>query len=154
MTPKMICFDMDGTIANLYGVNGWKEMLDARRTTPYAVAKPMCDMRELATICKTLHASGIEIRVVTWLSKNSTKAYEKAVTETKIAWLKKHHFPYDKVHAISYGTSKRETILPYLKGNETAWIFDDDARVRADWNIGKAIDPTICDILDTLRSLI
>ena len=36
---KMICFDMDGTIADLYGVDGWLEKLRAYDATPYLTAE-------------------------------------------------------------------------------------------------------------------
>ena len=45
---KMICFDMDGTIADLYGVENWLDMLRNYNPTPYEVAKPMWNMTELA----------------------------------------------------------------------------------------------------------
>lgn len=45
---KAIYFDMDGTIADLYGQYGWKADLEAERTTPYRNAKPLLDMRWLA----------------------------------------------------------------------------------------------------------
>ena len=35
---KMIVFDMDGTIADLYGVEGWLEMLEAENAAPYVEA--------------------------------------------------------------------------------------------------------------------
>ena len=35
---KVIVFDMDGTIADLYGVNGWLEMLNAENPKPYEIA--------------------------------------------------------------------------------------------------------------------
>lgn len=31
-----VCFDMDGTIADFFGVEGWLEMLHNEDTTPYA----------------------------------------------------------------------------------------------------------------------
>ena len=40
MNPKIICFDMDGTIADLYNVPNWLEMLREDREmakTPYVV---------------------------------------------------------------------------------------------------------------------
>ena len=37
----MVCFDMDGTIADLYGVNGWLEMLREENARPYGIANPM-----------------------------------------------------------------------------------------------------------------
>ena len=39
-----INFDMDGTIANLYGVENWLEMLMAEDETPYAIAKPLVNL--------------------------------------------------------------------------------------------------------------
>ena len=38
---KVLVFDMDGTIANLYGVNGWLEDLRNYNPRPYIVAEPM-----------------------------------------------------------------------------------------------------------------
>ena len=35
-----INFDMDGTIADLYGVKNWLSYLEAEDTTPYAIANP------------------------------------------------------------------------------------------------------------------
>ena len=45
---KEICFDMDGTIADLYSVNGWLDYLIAEDVTPYAQAKVMLNMSALA----------------------------------------------------------------------------------------------------------
>jgi hypothetical protein len=44
---KTLVFDMDGTIANLYGVNNWLGMLREEDPTPYIVAEPMYDMEML-----------------------------------------------------------------------------------------------------------
>ena len=46
-TSKVINFDMDGTIANLYGVEGWLDDLENFRTRPYEQAKPLVNMRIL-----------------------------------------------------------------------------------------------------------
>ena len=45
---KTIWFDMDGTIANLYGVDNWLDKLIAEDATPYAEAKPLLNMSQLA----------------------------------------------------------------------------------------------------------
>ena len=44
----MIWFDMDGTIANLYGVENWLPMLRAYDPTPYANAVPLLRLSRLA----------------------------------------------------------------------------------------------------------
>ena len=51
---NMICFDMDGTIANLYGVHNWLEMLRAEDPTPYALAEYMktCGSAEHSAECR------------------------------------------------------------------------------------------------------
>ena len=45
-----ICFDMDGTIANLYGVENWLEYLIAEDVKPYAEAKVMLNMSAVLMI--------------------------------------------------------------------------------------------------------
>ena len=44
MVEKMICFDMDGTIADLYGVDGWLDDLINKSARPYEVAKPLVNL--------------------------------------------------------------------------------------------------------------
>ena len=83
-----INFDMDGTIANLYGVDGWLEMLTANDPTPYAIAKPLVNLSRLARYLNKIQKMGIEIGVISWLAKNSNAEYDTAVTEAKMNWLK------------------------------------------------------------------
>ena len=45
-----IYFDMDGTIANLYGVENWLDYLMNEKTVPYDIASPMVDLEKLAAI--------------------------------------------------------------------------------------------------------
>lgn len=151
---KMICFDMDGTIADLYGVPGWLEMLRAYDPTPYAEAAPMWDMTELADLLYQAQAIGIEIRIITWLSKESTPEYDRDVREAKREWLEAQGFPFDHFHGVRYGATKADSIRKYLEPGETAILFDDNAKVRNGWHMGKAIDPIECDILEILRGLV
>ena len=62
--PKMICFDMDGTIADLYSVNGWLADLRAENPRPYLEARPMCDMEELREVLEMFRQMGTEIRII------------------------------------------------------------------------------------------
>ena len=150
--PTMICFDMDGTIADLYGVDNWLDMLRTYDPTPYANAEPMWDMAELANILNALRANGVEIRIITWLSKETTAEYDNAVRNAKREWLAKYGFPYDHFHGVRYGATKADSIRKYLNGS--AWLIDDNATVRKGWNMGEAIDPTTCDIVELLRGLL
>ena len=153
-TPKMICFDMDGTIADLYSVPDWLPKLRAEDATPYEDAIPMWDMETLGNLLLKLSGIGIEIRVITWLSKDSTKEYKDAVREAKKEWLRKYDFPFDHFHGVAYGATKADSIRRYLDPNETAWLIDDNAKVRNGWHMGEAIDPTACDIISLLADLL
>lgn len=152
--PKMICFDMDGTIADLYAVEGWEPMLRAEDPTPYLMAEAMWNMTQLAEILSALQDLGVEIRIITWLSKESTEEYKDAVRDAKIQWLAEHGFPYNAFHGVQYGATKADSIRKYLAPNEKAWLIDDNAKVRNGWHMGEAIDPTNVDILELLSSLL
>lgn len=152
--PKMICFDMDGTISRLYAVPNWLVRLNAQDPTPYLEAEAMWNMAQLAKILSALQSLGVEIRIITWLSKGSTEEYKEAVREAKREWLENYDFPYDHFHGVQYGATKADSIRKALAPNETAWLIDDNAKVRKGWHMGKAIDPTNVDLLELLSSLL
>ena len=152
--PKMICFDMDGTIADLYAVDNWLSKLHAEDPSPYVEASVMWNMERLAEILTNLRELGVEIRIITWLSKESTEEYKNAVREAKREWLENCGFPYDHFHGVQYGATKADSIRKALAPNETAWLIDDNAKVRKGWHMGEAIDPTNVDLLELLSSLL
>ena len=86
-TRRSINFDMDGTIADLYGVKDWLALLRSENPKPYRTAVPMCDMAELNEVCELLRAEGWEINIITWLSKDSSEEYKNLVRQAKRAWL-------------------------------------------------------------------
>ena len=151
---KMVCFDMDGTIADLYGVEGWLTDLRRYNAMPYRKANPMWDMAELADLLHQVQAIGIEVRIITWLSKETTADYDKAVRQAKRDWLEFYGFPYDHFHGVQYGATKADSIRKYLDEGETAILFDDNAKVRQGWHMGEAIDPTTTNIIEVLRNLL
>ena len=151
---KMVCFDMDNTIADLYSVEGWEPMLRAEDPTPYASAAPMWDMVELRQVLEMLQMVGIEIRIITWLSRQSTEEYKEATRAAKREWLAEQGFPYDFFHGVQYGATKADSVRRYLAEDETAILIDDNAKVREGWHLGETIDPTACDIIEILRSLL
>ena len=66
---KMICWDMDGTIASLYGVDNWLSKLRAEDTSPYEDAAPMWDMELLNYVCELLRAVNIKVSICSSLSR-------------------------------------------------------------------------------------
>ena len=151
---KMLCFDMDGTIADLYKVKGWLKALREFNPTPYRVAEPMWDMDELALLLMEFQKMGIQINIITWFSKESNPSYDHQVRKAKIDWLRHYDFPFDHFYGVSYGVRKSDVIKQWLGENETAILIDDNLEVRKDWNVGATIDPTSCDILEVLRGLL
>ena len=142
-----IFFDMDGTIADLYGVENWLDYLIASDTLPYAVAKPLLKLNSLARVLNRLQREGYRIGVISWLSKSGTEEYNNAVTETKKNWLKKHlasvHF--DEINIVKYGTPKQ-----MFAKTENDILFDDEEKNRNNWT-GKAFD--VDAILETLKGM-
>lgn len=143
MTNK-IFFDMDGTIANLYGVEGWLDYIISGDATPYAIAKPLLNLSLLARTLNQLQRKGYEIGVISWLAKNSSAEYDERVTKAKREWLAKHlpSIHFDEIHIVAYGTPK------YTLGNGI--LFDDEKPNRDAWGDG-AYD--VHNIIEILKSL-
>lgn len=142
---REINFDMDGTIANLYGVNGWLEYIIAKDATPYAIAKPLVNLSTLARILNRLQKNGWKINIISWLAKNSNKEYDEKVIDAKIQWLKEHlaSVEFDNIAIVAYGTPKSTC------GNGI--LFDDEEPNRKEWK-GTAYDVNnIIEILKTLK---
>lgn len=147
---KMLVFDMDGTIANLYGVDNWLADLQAENTRPYEIAEPLYDMIELVEVLKKLQQNGWKIAVTTWLAMNGTKEYNKRTTYAKKAWLGKHNFPYDEIHCVKYGTTKANCTRHKA---DFQILIDDNADVRKGWTLGATINANE-NILNILKALI
>lgn len=144
---KAIYFDMDGTLANLYGVENWLENLRAENPMPYEKAAPLLKLNQLARILNKLQKKGYRLGIISWLSKNSSENYDLAVTKAKIKWLKSHlaSINFDEIKIVPYGTPKEKTV-DYPKGI----LFDDEEKNRKNWT-GQAFDET--KILEILKAL-
>ena len=103
-----IWLDMDGTIANLYAVEGWLPMLRSYDPTPYASAKPLVNMAVLARLLNNRQREGFKICIVTALSKEPTPEYDRAVIEAKKVWLKTHlpSVEFDEIRFVPYTYEK------------------------------------------------
>lgn len=149
MTEKILVFDMDGTIADFYGVNGWLEYLNENNPTPYIIAEPLYDMVVLTSVLNILKTKGWKIVVTSWLSKDSTKEFDKEVRQAKREWLEEYNFPFDEIHLVKYGTTKANCTRK-LGGYQI--LVDDNEQVRKGWNLGATINANE-NILDKLIDL-
>ena len=142
-----INFDMDGTIADLYANPNWLPLLRAYDPTPYATAKPLLRLCDLARKLNTLQKNGYRIAVISWLSKESTAEYDEAVTNAKLEWLAKHlpSVNWDEITIVPYGTPKEN-----FCHNPLDILFDDEERNRNNWT-GRAYG--VDNILEILREI-
>lgn len=151
---KMLVFDMDGTVADLYGVPNWLEMLRSENPAPYIKAEPMWEMDILADLLNEFRMQGGIVAVVSWLAMGSSQQYKEMVRLAKREWLEKFGFPADRVHLVQYGATKANSVRKCLEIGETAILFDDCEKVRSGWTLGETIDPTEQDILEVIRGLL
>lgn len=141
-----IIFDMDGTIADLYGVENWLSMLRAEDTSPYTNAKPLVNMSRLAKAIHKAQRLGVIIAIVSWGALASSNEYLEQTATAKREWLTKHlpSVIFDEIIIAPYGENKSN----YADKNSI--LFDDNEKIRNDF-IGTAYEPyKIFDILKTI----
>lgn len=141
---KEICFDMDGTIADLYSVPNWLMYLRNGSAHPYEAARPLGDIKRLRAKLRQLQSRGWIIKVISWTAKNSSRDYDELVAAAKHAWLDVWFgdFSFDEIDIISYGMPKSH----YGKGI----LFDDDETVRKEWGEGAFAPEDMWKILDSI----
>lgn len=127
---KAIYFDMDGTLADLYGQENWLKRLREYDPTPYATAEPLINIRALKLQLTSLKAVGWTIGIISWLSKDSPKDYSMATRRAKREWLNKYFGKdfFDEVHLVKYGTPKHR-VAKVRKG----FLVDDNCEVCIKW---------------------
>ena len=145
-----IYFDMDGTIANLYGVENWLDYLIAEDVFPYRNAKPMLRLCSLARVLNRLQREGYSLGVISWLSKCGSDDYNERVTQVKTEWLASHlpSVNWDEIKIVPYGTPKHEV------AEDCGFLFDDEIGNRDAWDMssnGLAFDA--CEIMEMLKIL-
>ena len=147
---KTLVFDMDGTIANFYGVQGWLEDLHNSNPRPYILAEPLYDMEVLVALLTIFKDNGWEIAITSWLAKDSTEYYKDLVRKAKLQWLAEQEFPFDEIHLVQYGTTKANCTRK-LGGYQI--LVDDNEQVRNGWHLGDTINANE-NILEKLVDLL
>lgn len=127
MKLPTIALDMDGTLADLYAVDGWLEMLESEDASPYAFAEPMHDMKQLDSLLRAYKAAGGHVCIVSWCAKgNVSQAYYTATQAAKCLWLRKHLPSIDDIRIVDYGIPKYLVV----KDVRTSVLFDDEEQNR------------------------
>lgn len=140
-----IWFDMDGTIADLYGVRDWLPAIIARETRPYEVARGIGNLALIARLLNKAQKNGHEIGIISWTAKGAPTEYNEAVAKAKRDWLHKHlpSVTWNEIKVVEYGTNK------YM-ATGGGILFDDEEPNRKIWGKG-AYDPQY--IVEVLKSL-
>lgn len=143
-----IYLDMDGTIANLYGVDNWLNKIINEDPSPYIDADPLISLSILARLLNKARKNGHKIGIVSWLAKNSTESYDIKVTTAKLKWLSSHlkSVQFDEIKIGQYGTPK-STMVEDINGI----LFDDEEPNRKEWK-GTAYD--VDNIIGILKEII
>lgn len=143
-----ICFDMDGTIADLYNVENWLPKLNNHDPSLYKDANVMHNMSRLARYLNKANQRGHEVKIISWLAKDSTPEYDYLVAEAKRKWIEKHlpSVNFANMHFIPYGTPKTQ----FADEHNLSILFDDSAEVRAEWG-ETAYTPN--EIFEILKSI-
>lgn len=139
-----INFDMDGTIADLYGVSNWLEDLLHEDVRPYVEARPLVNLQALARVLNRLIRAGYEVNIISWTSRGGSEEYNEAVRQAKIKWLRQHlaSVQFSEIIIIPYGTPK-ELFADGI-------LFDDEEHNRTAWGEGAYTEKEIFEILKNL----
>ena len=145
---RTIWWDMDGTIANLYAVNDWLPKLRSEDPSPYAEAEVMWNMSQLARLMNRVQKLGYKLGIISWTSRGGSESYNKAVAETKKAWLGQHlaSVKFDSIRIVNYGTPKS-----VVMNTEDDILFDDEEPNRTNWQ-GEAFEPEM--MMKVLKALL
>ena len=140
-----IWFDMDGTIADLYGVADWLPAILARDTRPYEIARGIGNLALIARLLNKVQANGHEIGIISWTAKNAPAEYNARVATAKREWLARHFasVKWDEIKVVEYGTNKRTACGAGI-------LFDDEKPNRDTWGAG-AHEPR--EIVEVLKAL-
>ena len=116
MTKKITVYlDMDGTIADLYGIENWLDRLHNEDETIFTECAPLITEKELL---KRFPTEKYEIRILSMTPLGATDKYCENVANQKSAWLDRY----------------------FLKGSANAILVDDSAPIRATFR-GTALNP-------------
>ena len=142
-----IYFDMDGTLFNLYGVEGWLDKIQNSEVQPFEVAQAMVDVDIFQKEILRLKEFGYKVGIISWLSLSGTDSYNTRIRQTKLARLNET-FPlinWDEISIINYGVPKHCACA-----EPNGILFDDNVKIRESWSGIAFSEKCIIDILKLL----
>jgi len=131
MEKIKVYLDMDGTIADLYGIENWLPRLRASDNKIFLECEPMIDEE---TLFRTFPEETHDIRILSMTPKDASMEYCEDVINQKNAWLDRYFPKLQKRIYRKYGNNKN------LRNSVNALLVDDSEPIRNTWK-GIAINP-------------
>jgi len=126
---QTIWFDMDGTVADLYGRENWLTELRTEQRIFQKLA-PLVDMEALKEQCIQYMANGFTVGIITWNPMHASPDYQRLCAIDKREWVKQY-MPYvQEFYCLPYGTPKQNA--GFNKGDINI-LVDDNEEVLAMW---------------------
>lgn len=125
---KVVYFDMDGTIADLYGVSDCFKRLDNMDAAVYSEAKPI---DKYINMLKEFHTMGYKVVILSALGMVSSKQFDEDTIRNKGIWLDTYvgkEYIDERIYIPN--TKHKELYQLFGKGI----LVDDDDRVLMNWN--------------------
>ena len=125
---KVLNFDMDGTIADLYKIENWLELLE-KEQLDFSLAKPIFDNDFINRVIE-LKKKGFYIQIITWLPHSTSIEYQSMVSRQKLEWIRKYFPIIDSYYILPYGKNKTGMCNKY----DLNFLIDDNVEVVNSWN--------------------
>ena len=150
---RKILFDLDGTVADLYGTENWLELLLNETKGLFRNLKVMHDKTRLNSIVEQLIKNGDTVEVVTWTPKNVSREYINIVEQEKREWVNEHLPQIEKIHCLDYGTPKQKANFKKVKN---LILVDDNSEVNQMWDTPTQRKSILADenLLNNLQALL
>jgi 5'(3')-deoxyribonucleotidase len=131
MKKQIIYLDMDGTIADLYGIENWLERLRNEVEGLFLQCEPLITESELLVLFPN---DIYELRICSMTPMNASKEYCVKVIEEKNIWLDKHFPSIKKRTYLEYGYNKN------IRNSKNHILIDDNKTIRENYR-GLALEP-------------
>lgn len=131
MKKQIIYLDMDGTIADLYGIENWLEGLRNEVDGLFLQCEPLITESELLVLFPN---DIYELRICSMTPMNASKEYCVKVIEEKNIWLDKHFPSIKKRTYLEYGYNKN------IRNSKNHILIDDNKIIRESYR-GLALEP-------------
>jgi hypothetical protein len=106
---KVLNFDMDGTIADLYKMESWLELLEKEKLD-FSLAKPIFNDSFINKVIE-LKKKGFYIQIITWLPHSTSIEYQSSVSRQKLEWIRKYFPIVDAYYILPYGKIKQVCVI-------------------------------------------